>query len=100
MQLLETIQIKDGQFQDIEYHNKRFNSSRNDLFGISEYFDLENLIKVPTECVEGVFRCRVIYEKDIHEVTFIPYQLKEIKKLKLIDIGNWDYAHKYADRSL
>ena len=98
MQLLETIQIKDGQFQDIEYHNKRFNSSRIDLFGICEKYQLENLIKMPSACSKGVFRCRVIYQKDIKEVTFMPYLPKEIKILKLIDIGNWDYSHTYADR--
>jgi 4-amino-4-deoxychorismate lyase len=99
MQLLETIKLQNGQFQNIEYHNKRFNSSRFDLFGINENRRLENLIKVPFEFLEGIFRCRVIYEKDIQEVIFTPYIYKKIKTLKLIDIGDWDYSYKYADRS-
>jgi 4-amino-4-deoxychorismate lyase len=99
MQLLETIKVKDGQLQNIEYHNKRFNLSRFDLFGIKENYQLENLIKVPIEFSDGIFRCRVIYENDIQEVTFTPYIHKEINKIKLIDIGNWDYSYKYADRS-
>jgi 4-amino-4-deoxychorismate lyase len=98
MQLLETIQLKNGQFQNIEYHNKRFNCSRFDLFGINDNQQLENLIKVPIECSEDIFRCRIIYEKEIKEVTFIPYLQKKIKTLKLVDIGNWDYPFKYADR--
>jgi 4-amino-4-deoxychorismate lyase len=99
MELLETIKLENGQFQNIEYHNKRFNCSRFDLFGINENQHLENLIKVPKDCFEDIFRCRIIYEKEIKEITFTPYLQKEIKTLKLVDIGNWDYSYKYADRS-
>ena len=99
MQLLETIQVRNGQFQNIEYHNKRFNTSRLELFSLAIFQCLENLIKIPSECSEGIFRCRVIYEKEIQSITFTPYIYKEIKTLKLVDIGDWDYAYKYADRS-
>jgi 4-amino-4-deoxychorismate lyase len=99
MQLLETIQVREGQFQNIEYHNKRFNASRLELFGLDDFQCLENLIKIPSECSEGIFRCRVVYEKEIMETTFTPYIYKEIKTLKLVDIGDWDYSYKYADRS-
>ncbi len=99
MLLLETIQVKNGQFQNIGYHNHRFHKSRKDLLNIDEFQALENLIKVPSDCVDGIFRCRVIYEKQIEEVTFTPYIYKDIRTLKLVDIGNWDYSNKYADRS-
>ena len=99
MQLLETIQVIKGQFQNIEYHNNRFNSSQFDLFGIHKNQHLESVIKVPNDCAEGIFRCRIIYEKEIQEVTFTPYFYKEIKTLKLVEIGDWDYSYKYADRS-
>ena len=99
MQLLETIQVRDGQFQNIEYHNKRFNTSQLELFGLAIFQCLENLIKIPSECSEGIFRCRVMYEKEIQAITFTPYIYKEIKMLKLVDIGDWDYSYKYADRS-
>lgn len=99
MQLLETIQVRDGQFQNIEYHNKRFNASRLELFGLANFQCLKNLIKIPSECSEGIFRCRIIYEKEIEAATFTPYIYKEIKTLKVVEIGDWDYSHKYADRS-
>jgi 4-amino-4-deoxychorismate lyase len=99
MQLLETIQVRDGQFQNIEYHNKRFNTVRLELFGSDDFQTLENLIKIPSECLEGIFRSRVVYEQEILETTFTPYVYKEIKTLKLVDIGNWDYSYKYTDRS-
>jgi 4-amino-4-deoxychorismate lyase len=99
MQLVETIQVRDGQLKNLEYHNKRFNTSRLELFGLDDFQSLENIIKIPSECSEGIFRCRVVYEKEIQEVTFTPYIYKEIKTLKLVDIGDWNYSFKYADRS-
>ena len=99
MKLLETIYLKDGQLQNIEYHNARMNASQNALLEGIESNDLGNIIQISDEYKTGEFRCRVIYENDIEEVNFIPYTEKLIKKLKLVDIGNWDYQYKYADRS-
>lgn len=99
MKILETIYLKDGQLQNIEYHNQRFNETRKAVLGNLEAMNLNNLIEIPNEYKIGECRCRVIYEDNIKEVIFIPYTEKSIKKLKLIDIGNWDYQYKYADRS-
>ena len=99
MQLLETIYLKDGQFQNIEYHNARIVNSQKDLFGKISPINIDKNIRIPTENKVGAYRCRVIYESDIEEVSFIPYKEKPIKKLKFIDIEDWDYSYKYADRS-
>ena len=99
MQILETIYLKDGQLQNIEYHNKRFNESRKAIFGNLKVIDLADLIEIPKEYKIGDFRCRATYEYDVEEVSFVPYTEKAIKKLKLIDICEWNYPYKYADRS-
>ena len=99
MKLLETIYLKDGQFQNIDYHNQRFNETRKAIFDNDETKDLSDLIEIPNEYKTGDFRCRVIYEDEIESVNFIKYNQKEIKKLRLIDIENWNYQYKYADRS-
>jgi 4-amino-4-deoxychorismate lyase len=98
MKLLETIYLKDGQWQNIDYHNQRFNKSRKAVLGEFETNDLTDLIEIPDEYKTGDYRCRVIYEDEIESVDFIKYTQKEIKKLRLIDIGNWNYEYKYADR--
>jgi 4-amino-4-deoxychorismate lyase len=99
MKLLETIYLKDGQWQHIDYHNQRFNASRKAIFGKNETLDLIDLIGIPSKYKTEDYRCRVIYEDEIESVNFIKCVQKEIKKLRLIDIGNWDYEYKYADRS-
>ena len=99
MQLLETIYLKDGQFQNIEYHNARMANSQKDLFGKISPINIGENIEILTEYKTGEYRCRVIFGNDIEEINFIQYEEKPIKKLKLIDIGDWDYSYKYADRS-
>jgi 4-amino-4-deoxychorismate lyase len=98
MKLLETIYLKDGQWQNIDYHNQRFNESRRAIFDIDETIDLTDLIEIPDEYKTADYRCRVIYESEIESVSFVKYVPKEIKKLRLVDIGNWNYEYKYADR--
>jgi 4-amino-4-deoxychorismate lyase len=99
MQLLETIYLKDGQLQNIDYHNQRFNEARKVIFDNQETVDLRDLINIPEENKTGDFRCRVIYENEIESVNFIKYVQKEIKKIRMVDIGDWEYDYKYADRS-
>ena len=98
MKLLETIYLKAGQLQNIDYHNQRFNTSRKVVFGKNETEDLMDLIPIPNEYQSENYRCRVIYEEEIESISFIKYVQKDIKNLKLVDIENWDYQHKYADR--
>ncbi|MDZ7898591.1 MAG: aminotransferase class IV [Arcicella sp.] len=98
MQLLETIYLKDSQLQNIDYHNQRFNEARKSLFGNHQNVDLRDLIKVSEENKTGDFRCRVIYGDKIESINFIKYSQKEIKNLRIVDVGNWEYDYKYADR--
>jgi len=100
MQLLETIQIKDGKFQHIAYHNQRFNASRQALFQIDTAVKLEDIIQIPEDYLTGIVRCRVLYEANIQEITFAPYVFKDIRHLQVVDVPTIDYSHKYANRQV
>ncbi|HIE35532.1 MAG TPA: branched-chain amino acid aminotransferase [Campylobacterales bacterium] len=90
----ETIKIRDGKILNIEYHNKRFNKTIKDNFNIDRKMDLKNFINPPKK---GVYRCKLIYDKDILEISFTPYKKRDIKILKLID-SNIEYPYKYLNR--
>ncbi|MEA5260496.1 aminotransferase class IV [Arcicella aquatica] len=100
MQLLETIQIKDGKFKHIAYHNQRFNASRKALFQIDTAVKLEDIIQIPADYLTGTVRCRVLYEENIQEITFAPYIFKDIRHLQVVDVPTIDYSHKYANRQV
>ncbi len=48
---------------------------------------------------DGVFKCRIIYSKQIEKIEFIPYQLPKIRTLKIIVDDQIEYNHKYLDRN-
>lgn len=93
--LLETIKCEGGEVHHLEYHQKRLDKSRRELFGLTDTLDLSSLIKAPDE---KLYRCRVLYSHTIESVEFIPYRPKEIKTLKVVP-SDFTYHYKFADRS-
>lgn len=94
MLLLETIRIKNGEADYLEYHNQRFRKSQRDLLGINSDFDLGTIISAPKQ---GIYRCRILYTRDIQSIEYIPYQTKEFKKIALMQ-SDIEYRYKYANR--
>ena len=99
-QLLETIKLENGRLFDLEYHNRRMNAARQELFGTLPPIDLAELIQVPEECCDGLFRCRIVYSNQIESIEFIPQKERTFSSLKLITCDQIDYHLKYADRDL
>lgn len=113
--LLETIKIDNGEIQNLEYHNRRFNSSRRVKFGaissatssdtgseatspLIDDIDLGSIISVPREMSEGIVRCRVLYQREIEKIEFVPHVDRIVRSLKLVYSDTIDYALKYAAR--
>jgi len=98
--LFETIKIQNKQLQNIEYHNKRFNQTRYELFGFCGQVKLEEIIKVPIDLDDKIYKCRVIYSGKIEKIEFEPYSPKTIKSLKIVECNAIEYKFKYFDRSI
>ncbi len=94
MLLLETICIQNGKVQYLEYHNQRFHKTQRDLFGVYSDFDLNSVIIAPTQ---GLYRCRILYDRDIQSIEYIPYEGKEVKNIALVQ-SDIEYNYKYANR--
>lgn len=97
--LFETIRLEDGVFMNLEYHNLRFNRSREAHFGLKEWLSLENLLLLPSDCRTGIYKCKVSYSSTVNEIEIIPYQKRVIESLKLVEENAISYSHKYSDRS-
>lgn len=94
MQLLETIKIEDGQIENIYWHNQRCNRSRVELFNENRILELSSFITPPTK---GVYRCRILYGRDIESIEYIPYYRKKISSFTIIE-SQIDYKYKYSNR--
>jgi 4-amino-4-deoxychorismate lyase len=92
--LLETIKIEEGEISNLEYHQKRCDLSRASLFQTTDSFKLSSYIQPPSK---GLYRCRIVYNKQIHSIEYIPYTPKDISTLKIVP-STIEYGFKYANR--
>jgi 4-amino-4-deoxychorismate lyase len=91
MRLLETIHILEGEALNLSYHQERLDRSRYQL-GFHDTLELK--LSPPKE---GEYRCRVLYEKEIEKIEYLPYKRKEISSFKLVH-SDIIYDLKYEDR--
>jgi len=96
--LVESIKLQNKDLQHVEWHDKRFNEARFQLFGINEPIDLQNVIKIPLFLHNEIYKCRVLYAMEIESVEFQLYTPREVKTLKLVEDNDIDYRFKYEDR--
>ena len=75
------------------------NAARSELFGIRESLSIEKEIVIPEEYKKGIFRCRVLYDKNIIKTEFFPIKERCFRSLKLVYDNEIDYHLKYDDRS-
>lgn len=95
----ESIKLKDGQLQLLPYHEKRMRETRSFFYDINEEVNLLETIEVPENLRQGLFKCRVSYDRLIRDVEFYPYELKSKTQILLLEIGdNFDYTFKFEDR--
>jgi len=94
--LLETIKIKNGEVFNLPYHQKRFDKSRQNLFDIYNPINISSLLDPP---LEGLYRCRIIYDQAIESIEYIPYKAKQIQTLKIVS-SDITYAHKFLNRDV
>lgn len=97
--LIESIKVINGRFENIYFHNLRFNNARAILWNDTNEIDLADVIAIPANCSEGLYKCRILYSAEIEKIEFLPYQLPAIHSLKLIHNDEIIYNYKYEDRS-
>ena len=98
--LVESLKLKNGVVQNLEYHQMRMNRAMDELFPDAGTVDLAKAIAVPENCVSGVFKVRVLYGSSIGKIEIEPYVPKSIQSLKVVRHESVDYHLKYIDRQI
>lgn len=91
---LETIKSQDANIYNLQYHQQRYESVLQSL-GISIFKKLNNYLNPPTN---GLYRCRLVYDKVNIEVEYFKYIKRDIKTLKLVFDDHIDYEKKSTSR--
>jgi len=97
--LFETIKVQNKRLLNIQYHNDRVNRSRFDLYKINKPVYLEQIVKIPEELDNRIYKCRVIYNRNIKNIKFEKYTPRTISSLKLVESNNLEYSYKFSDRT-
>ena len=92
----ETVKIENGEIKNAPFHNARLNHTIRQNFSLCANYDISDYITPPRE--QGIFRCKMIYDTEVHEVTLAPYQKKTYQSFRCID-ADIDYPYKSTDRS-
>jgi 4-amino-4-deoxychorismate lyase len=98
--LFETIKVENRILHNLEFHNERLNRSRKHLFGCTDIIDLNELISIPEDLNDNVFKCRVVYSEEIEQIQFANYARRQIRTLKMVECDNIVYTYKYVDRKI
>lgn len=96
---VETIKVLDGQFCNLEAHERRARRTVEAIWGKSLAWEVGKMI-IPVEMCSGLVKCRVVYDWVVREVSFQPYAMRQIKSLRLVDGDKVDYRYKSTDRSM
>jgi 4-amino-4-deoxychorismate lyase len=97
--LVESICVKNGTLQNVDYHNRRMNASRKKLFNSHDDWDLRQMIDIQEVDSHIVYKCRFVYDTQPRKVEFLPYCRKEIHSFQLVENNHIDYTFKSTDRS-
>ena len=97
-QFIETIKFKDGKLFNLSYHNDRLNRTRRAFYSINDGLNLAERIELPSAGDGSIYKCRIVYDRTILKVEFVPYEERTVKKLKIITANDIAYSYKYEDR--
>lgn len=97
--LVETIKIFNGRRYNLDGHESRVRRSRKRLFGVNSKIGLKKKIIVPDKFKSGLVKCRVIYGKEIENIEFSPYSIRNISSSKIVISDYIEYPDKLINRS-
>jgi 4-amino-4-deoxychorismate lyase len=97
--LIESIKLENGRFHRLHYHQARLDRSLRDLFQLKDAINLSTILLNQQHPKAGLFKCRIVFEKQVESIEFIPYTPRHSLSLKVVQDLSIDYKHKYEDRS-
>jgi len=96
---VETIQLKEGDFKRLPFHQMRLKKAMNQFFPKEKVINLTEWLLKTDYPTKGLFKCRVVYDYEIRLIEFIPYVRREIRNLKIVSSDIESLPYKPEDRT-
>ena len=102
LQLLETMRMENGELPLLSYHLTRMHTARKRVWRHKHPLQsVDKMIKTAFEkaCLKQnnltstpIVRCRVLYQREIERIEFLPYSIKTIDSVVLIEDDKLKYG--------
>lgn len=96
--LIESIKLLDGRLYNLAYHADRMRRSLGALYHSFKPVDLDTIIRNHDVPARGFYKCRIVYDDSSLEVTFTPYVVRPVRRIKVVVDDAISYPLKFEDR--
>lgn len=96
--LFESIKLKDGEYSNLFYHEQRMNRSLTALSRLHANIDLGEILRNVKTPEQGLYKCRILYDDRSRKIEFVPYEVRPVRTLRIIEDDRISYEFKYNDR--
>lgn len=100
-QFIETIRVYRGAPELLPYHKKRVRETQyqHNISPLDNFIEtIESYIRREKINIDTLYKCRVIYNKEIESITVEEYSPKEIKSLQMVNSDKINYQYKSTNR--
>lgn len=95
---VESICLREGKFERLEYHQIRMNHAFLKFFPGSEVPRLFEILHEQNFPVQGIYKCRVEYDSVVKLVEFQLYKIREVTSLRLVSVSIPSADYKSLNR--
>ena len=95
---IETIKLLNGKFYLLDYHQRRMDQTRVHFFKKTNGLDLKSYLVEMNVPAKGLFKCRIVYDEHLLAVEFLPYSIKPVRSLQIVQADSIQYSFKYEQR--
>lgn len=96
---IESIKYLNGTLHNIAFHEYRLNRTRKAFYGIDQPLSLKSIQPNVELKKDQVYKCRIVYGKDVEQIQWLEYHPKSIRTLQCVYDDSVVYAYKHLDRS-
>lgn len=95
---IESIQLNNGEFRRLDLHQERIGRVFTDFYPESKVFQLSELLQQLEVPSSGIHKCRIVFDNEVRHIEIMPYTIRRIFTLKLVETDMESMAYKMEDR--
>ena len=96
---IESIQLNNGEFRRLNFHQARVQQVFDDHYPNSKVLQLTEILQPLDIPKKGIFKCRIVFNNELHQLEITPYIRREINSLKLVATDMKSLPYKIEDRT-